>query len=135
MTNTASACTPAVITRAYKGMTFQFREDGFLNMTNAANHFGKDLPNFMRSPDTIEYLEALERYVKPTDHSTSLVEAKRGWYLNTEVGTWAHPKLAVLFAHWLDVKFSAWCYMTIDDLLCGKGEVTTTTTINSTKDH
>ena len=55
-----------------------------------------------------------------------LVEAKRGWHLNPEVGTWGHPKLAVFFARWLDVKFAVWCDMIIDDLLRGKAEVTIT---------
>lgn len=123
-TSTTIACKQAVITRDYQGMAFQFREDGYFNMTKAAKHFGKDLSNFMRSPDTFEYLEALEGTVKSTDHPPSLVEAKRGWHLNPEVGTWGHPKLAVFFARWLDVKFAVWCDMVIDDLLRGKAEVT-----------
>ena len=124
--NTPIACSQAVITRDYQGMAFQFREDGYFNMTKAAKHFGKDLSNFMRSPDTIEYLEALEGTVKSTDHSASVVEAKRGYHLNPEVGTWGHPKLAVFFSRWLDVKFAVWCGMVIDDLLRGKAEVTIT---------
>ena len=128
MTNTMTsiACPQAIITRDYQGMTFQFREDGYFNMTKAAKHFGKDLSNFMRSPDTIEYLEALEGTVKSTDHSDSLVEAKRGYHLNPYVGSWGHPKLAVFFARWLDVKFAVWCDMVIDDLLRGKAQVTIT---------
>lgn len=58
-TNTAIACNQAIVTRDYQGMAFQFREDGFFNMTKAAKHFGKRLDNFMASPETQEYIQAL----------------------------------------------------------------------------
>lgn len=38
-------------------------------------------------------------------------------------GTWAHPKLAVFFARWLDVRFAVWCDAMIEDILKGKAEV------------
>lgn len=44
-----------IITRDFIGQVFLFREDGYFNMTKAAKVFGKDLSNFMRSPDTLEY--------------------------------------------------------------------------------
>ena len=109
----------SIITRDYHGMAFQFRTDGFFNMTRAAKHFGKDLSNFMRSPDTIEYLDELSNSVK----STELIESKMGRHHG---GTWGHSKLAVFFARWLDVKFSVWCDAVIDDLLRGKADVTIT---------
>ena len=116
-TNTSSACSQDVITRDYQGMTFQFREGGYFNMTVAAQTYGKQLNNFWLSPATKEYMDALQETL---DSNVSLIEAKRG------VGTWAHPKLAVFFARWLDVKFAVWCDMMIDDLLRGKAEVTIT---------
>ena len=116
-TNTPSACSKAVITRDYQGMSFQFREDGFFNMTNAAKHFGKQLNNFWKSPDAAEYVRILEE-----THSIPMSIATMG----RNGGTWGHPKMAVFFARWLDVKFSVWCDMIIDDLLRGKAEVTIT---------
>ncbi len=82
-------------------------------MTKAAAHFGKDLSNFMRSPDTALYMETLEHSVK-----TTVCIAKRGGAPGN-AGTWAHPKLAVFFARWLDVRFAVWCDMQIDDILHG----------------
>ena len=41
-------------------------------------------------------------------------------------GTWAHPKLAVFFARWLDVRFAVWCDVMIEDILKGKAEVVIT---------
>ena len=32
-------------------------------------------------------------------------------------GTWLHPKLAVSFARWLDLKFAIWADLHIDALL------------------
>jgi hypothetical protein len=34
-------------------------------------------------------------------------------------GTWLHPKLAVRFAQWLDMKFAVWCDLQIDGLIRG----------------
>lgn len=34
-------------------------------------------------------------------------------------GAWAHPKLAVFFARWLDVRFAVWCDSVIDEILRG----------------
>ena len=114
----AVACSQAVITRDYQGMTFQFREDGYFNMTNAAKHFGKDVREFFKNDSTLAYVEALEN----AGVSHQLVETSRG----RNGGTWGHPKMAVFFARWLDVKFAVWCDMIIDDLLRGKAEVTIT---------
>lgn len=111
-----------IITRDFIGQVFLFREDGYFNMTKAAKVFGKDLSNFMRSPETLEYLEALS--VNFTDKE--IVKVQRGNGLLPNVGTWGHPKLAVFFARWLDVKFALFCDMVIDDILNKKAELTIT---------
>lgn len=103
----------------YQGHTFTFREDGYFNMTKAAKHFGKDLSNFMRSSDTQDYIGALS--VHFTDKG--MVEVQRGSGLLPQVGTWAHPKLAVFFARWLDVRFAVWCDLMVDEILRGRLEV------------
>lgn len=56
----------------------------------------------MSAPDTALYVEAL---TANSPKSGEYVETNRGRY----GGTWAHPKLAVFFARWLDVRFSVWC--------------------------
>lgn len=70
-------------------------------MTKAAKQFGKKLSNFFDSPERVEYMEALAK----TLDSRELTFAKRGRY----GGTWAHPKLAVFFARWLDTRFAVAC--------------------------
>lgn len=107
-----------LITREYNGNVFTFREDGYFNMTDAAKKFGKDLQVFIRRDDTVEYIDALSKTVPDIE----LVQAKAGRY----GGTWAHPKLAVFFARWLDVKFAVFCDMVIDDILNKKAELTIT---------
>lgn len=49
-----------------------------------------------------------------------LVVTKRGAPTNGG-GTWLHPKLAVMFARWLDAKFAIWCGLQIDAQLRGNG--------------
>lgn len=102
----------------YNGQPVRFNGDGWLHATEIAERFGK-LPNeWLRLPDTVAYLEAMERtcgkipYVK-----TSRARADRGG------GTWLHPKLAVVFARWLSPDFAVWCDLQIDDLLRGNGKL------------
>lgn len=93
-------------------------------MTSAAKHFKKDLSNFWKAPATQEYVQALSSSVNLTD--LELIQAIPGNRYVTDRGTWAHPKLAVFFARWLDVRFSVWCDSVIDELLRGKAIVVPT---------
>jgi hypothetical protein len=93
--------TPSLITKEHNGLAFTFRDDGWFNMTKAATHFGKDVRDFMYAESTQAYAEELSKCGK----YPQLKEAKKGRY----GGTWAHPKLAVFFARWLDVRFAVWC--------------------------
>lgn len=104
-----------LITRNYNDLTFTFREDGYFNMTKAAKCFGKTLEHFMRSPSTLEYAAALSANYAGKE----FVVTKRGNGNLPQVGTWAHPKLAIFFARWLDVRFAVWCDAMIEDILKG----------------
>ena len=106
-----------LITRNYNDMAFTFRDDGYFNMTKAAKHFSKRLDHFMASPETKEYIAAFNSV-----NSTELIDPRPGRY----GGTWAHPKLSVPFARWLDVRFAVWCDSMIEDILKGKAEVVIT---------
>jgi hypothetical protein len=99
------------------------REDGWFNMTKAAKHFGKDIKNFFLNKSTEDYLDALQTLV---GGKAPIKEVVRGGGMYPTVGTWAHPKLAVFFARWLDVKFAVWCDAMIDDILKGNASVTIT---------
>lgn len=61
-------------------------------MTKAAKHYGMRLDNFVASPETRDYIEALAQALK-----SSVCIAKRGGAPGNG-GTWARPKLAVFFA-------------------------------------
>lgn len=108
----------ALITRQYQDKPFTFREDGYFNMTKAAAQFGKRIDNFLRLDETAEYLEALS---KSLGSEVITVDSKRGKF----GGSFGHPKLAVFFARWLDVRFAVWCDMQIDDIIRGKADVVT----------
>lgn len=89
-------------------------------MTKAAKAFGKRLQFFWNNVSTDEYLLALyslreiagipaisssaQRLDRLRAAEVAFVETKRG--AAADSGTWAHPKLAVFFARWLDVRFA-----------------------------
>lgn len=101
--------TPAIVTRPFEHMTFQFRGDGWLNMTKAAKNYRKRLDDFMSRPDTYAFIRAhIEarnpgisgnfpvdtrgRFAADAAKSTGLIETSRGY----QGGTWCHPDLAPL---------------------------------------
>jgi KilA-N domain len=88
-------------------------------MTKAAQHFGKRLDKFWSSAETRGYIAEAG---KLTPNGGSLVLTTPGRH----GGTWAHPKLAVFFARWLDVRFAVWCDAMIEDILKGRAEVVVT---------
>lgn len=106
----------SLITREHNGAAFTFREDGYFNMTKAAAHFGKRLADFWRNGETADYIMALGAIADIP--ANALYVAKRGGTPG-QAGTWAHPKLAVFFARWLDVRFAVWCDMQIDETPSG----------------
>lgn len=104
--NGRSITTTAPIIKDFKdfnGLPIVFREDGYINMTRAGKHYGKDPKEFSRNKSTAAYCEALEAIggISPN----ALKQARRG----SASGTYCHPKLAVFFARWLDVRFAVWC--------------------------
>lgn len=97
-----------------------FREDGYINMTKAVLHFpGKHLRNFWDNAETKEYLRTMAEMSGIPDIKVS----KRG----NGGGTYGHPKLAVFFARWLDVRFAVWCDLMIDNIL--KGNIQTSVVV------
>lgn len=104
------------ITHDFNGLPIVFREDGYINMTKAAKHFKKKLSHFWDNHGSLQYLEALAAMTGIPANALWL--AKRGGRKG-EAGTWLHPKLAVFFARWLDVRFAVWCDLMIDNILHG----------------
>ena len=115
----------AVIEKEFNGAVYKFREDGYFNAGQAAKYFGKNLENFKRLPSTIAYINALQDSLVKTT-SLEMIQIIPGNRYVPERGTWVHPKLAVFFARWLDVKFAVFCDMVIDDLINGHAHVVVT---------
>lgn len=92
-------------------------------MTKAAQHYGKKLDNFWYNEETKEYLRALAPALGIPSHSRELNDGIIQTYRGAKGGTWAHPKLAVFFARWLDVRFAVWCDLMVDEILRGRVEV------------
>ncbi len=76
----------------------------YFNATEIAKHFNKDLQSFMRTPETIKYIELIKadfNSVLKTD--LKVVLSKRG---RANGGTWMHNSLALHFARWCSTEFA-----------------------------
>ena len=108
----------------FGNIAVSFREDGYLNATQIAAHFGKLPKDYLKTEQNQQYISALaeslsERTKILTDEN-QLVIVKKGNSKNFTQGTWLHPKLAIHFARWLNPKFAVWCDEQIEILLNGK---------------
>lgn len=104
-----------VIPFHYQGQAVRFNSDGWINATDVAKRFDKRPVDWLKQEETKQYLAALADALNCDPES--LLETRRGRY---QSGTWLHPKLAVAFARWLDLKFAVWCDLHIDALLRGE---------------
>jgi hypothetical protein len=102
----------AIISRTYENHTICYNTDGWFNATEAAAKFGKAPYEWQRLPETVAYIAGLERKYGQIPY----LKTKRG----SGGGTWLHPKLAVMFARWLDIDFAIWCDEQIDSIIRGK---------------
>src|SRR5690606_18517006 len=81
------------------------RKDGYFNMTKAAKAFGKRLQHFMENRETQDYIREVSQLLNSRNSGDKdAVQVQRGNGNLPQVGTWGHPKLAVFFARWLDVR-------------------------------
>ncbi|WP_457748485.1 KilA-N domain-containing protein [Sulfurimonas sp.] len=78
----------------------------YINATELAKQFNKDLSNYTRRKDFNEYIKAFNS-VKSTE--LELIKTKEGKY----GGTYIHSDLAVHFLRWLNVEFAIKCDMYI----------------------
>ncbi|MFK4014894.1 KilA-N domain-containing protein [Cobetia marina] len=131
-----------VIPFDYEGQFIRFNTDGWINATDIAKRFGKEPNDWLVQRDSIRYLAALSKAlgkgdllrefniikqldgVRYASKAKMLRLAKKSGLVITkagsEGGTWLHPKLAVVFARWLDVDFAVWCDLRIDALMRGE---------------
>lgn len=104
-----------VIPFHYQGEPVRFNSDGWINAADAARQFGKRVDHWLANAETKQYIDALAEALNTRDPG-DLILSRRG----RSGGTWLHPKLAVAFARWLDVRFAVWCDLHIDALLRGE---------------
>lgn len=107
-----------VIALDYQGVSIGFTEAGWFNATMAAGAFGKRPADWLALDSAKDYIECLTEIFNC--EKSSLLKTKPGRH---QGGTWMHPKLAVAFARWLDVRFAVWCDLQIDGLLRGTHKV------------
>lgn len=140
-----------VIPFVYQDKKVSFDFDGWINATESAKCFGKESYDWLVSKDTVSYMVALAEAInaevnprflqeinkikeldgsKPSTKAKVLRLAKAVGLVRTKSGapefgggTWLHPKLTVLFARWLDIRFAVWCDFQIDALLRGDLQV------------
>lgn len=116
-----------VIVEAYKDLVISFTSDAWVNATEAALRFGKNVKEWFKLESTEDYVKALwkmsnENSLPNGGNSTHLeyteiikhfTRKKRGGY----GGTYIHPNLAVPFARWLSPEFAIWCDFHIKEIL------------------
>jgi hypothetical protein len=91
---------------------FTNEQNIYLNATKTAKAFGKRLDKWKESPQTLEYIEALESNYHEKGE-LKLIVSKEGRY----GGTWIHKKLVIMFARWLSPDFAVWCDFQIEEIL------------------
>jgi hypothetical protein len=112
------------ILKPYDGLNIPFTSEGYINATVTAAHFGKRPIDFLRLPETKEYVARLCDFL--TMAESDLIVTHRGGNQRTNTrnsgngGTWLHRKLAVPFARWCDVRFAIWCDYQIELILSGE---------------
>lgn len=131
-----------IIPFSYEGITIRFNDEAWINATDVAAKFGKEMNDWLQQYETLEYLCALAKRVFSNSgpeqelskingmqirnaatrakilriaKSTGLVKTKAG----INGGTWIHPKMAVRLARWLSVDFEIWCDEQIDAIIRG----------------
>lgn len=104
----------SLISMEYDGTPVVFNDDGWFNATQAAARFGKRPVDWLTQDGAGEYIAVLAQQLKC--EPASLLKTRRG----NAGGTWMHPRLAIPFARWLDVRFGVWCDDQIFKIVAGK---------------
>jgi hypothetical protein len=115
----------SIITLQYNDqITVDFTKDAWFNATAVARNYNKRPNDWLNLESTKEYIWCLHHALFPEIELPEKMVIKQNQLLNTKTGSvengggsWIHPKLAIAFARWLDVRFAVWCDMQIDKLL------------------
>ncbi len=101
------------LTLTFNNAPIHATRDAWFNATDMAKVFGKRPNEWLRLPETQEYINALTR--NDNTGLSRIIKIKKG----KNGGTWLHRKLAVPFARWLSADFAVWCDERIEELLSG----------------
>ncbi|MEI6207337.1 MAG: KilA-N domain-containing protein [Desulfuromonadales bacterium] len=114
-----------IVKSDFQGNEITFNNDGWFDATSAAAKFGKRPVDWLNLSSTKEYIDALleldrseEISLLNRNQKNRFLKVQRGGKGKTD-STWLHPKLAVAFARWLDIKFAVWCDKQIDSIIRG----------------
>lgn len=97
---------------------YSLPKENWFNATTAAYRLRKRPTDWLRMPETKRYLHSL--YKKHGIGRSFLIETRKIHTSRFPRGTWFHPLLALPFARWLDIGFSAWCDEQLDTMLRGQ---------------
>jgi hypothetical protein len=85
---------------SYQGHNIEQRDvDGYVNLTQMAKLFNKRVSNWSNTENAKAYLEATSTVTGIC--VTELLLQTKGGQIEDQ-GSWAHPLVAIEFAHWLD---------------------------------
>lgn len=88
-----------------------FDSKAWFSATEAGKLFNLSPANWLQRQDTRAYIAEL---------TLQYPDVQR-WYITksgkNSLGTWFHPKLAVPYARWLNIKFAIWCDAQIDGII------------------
>jgi len=88
-----------------------------VNATEMAKAFGKRIDHFLRSKDTIAFLNAIK--FPPNGGNLGVNPDQEMVVTKGRGGTYMHRVLALKFAAWLDPAFEVWVFTKIEDLVFG----------------
>jgi hypothetical protein len=106
-----------IISRTYHGIEVLFDNSDslYINATQIAKQFKKDVREWKRSKQTNEYIDALSGV--GFSHTTLIKVVSGNFSDGREQGTWIHKKLIIAFARWLSPEFAVWCDSVIEEIL------------------
>jgi hypothetical protein len=109
-----------LITASYsESIQVDFTQDAWFNATAVAAQFDKRVNDWTSLESTKEYINALTDIFR--NQESRFLKVKRGGRGKSD-STWFHPKLAIPFARWLDVRFAVWCDLQIETILKGQAQ-------------
>jgi phage antirepressor YoqD-like protein len=83
-----------------------------VNLTKLAKCFNKDVNQWKRLPNTVDFLRAWKQVNELCENHIVSLEGGAG----SGAGTWAHREIALKFAQWISSDFEVFCIKKLDEL-------------------